>query len=74
MPHTHTHTHTRAHAHAHSQVDPDDLNCAQTHSCRDFVDYDSNLIAVAHGIGTDAQSKVRVVAGRSVAWRGDCPR
>jgi len=33
-----------------TQVDPDDMNCAQTHSCRDFVDYDSNLIAVAHSI------------------------
>ena len=31
--------------------------CAKTHSCRDFVDYDSNLIAVAHGIGGVEQGK-----------------
>jgi hypothetical protein len=33
------------------------MDCAQSHSCRDFVDYDSNLIAVAHQVGTVAQGK-----------------
>ena len=40
-----------------TQVDPDDMDCAQTHSCRDFVDYDSNLIAAAHKIPPMAQAK-----------------
>ena len=33
-----------------TQVNPDDLLCAAKGTCRDFVDYDSNLIAVAHGV------------------------
>eukprot|EP01052_Picozoa_sp_SAG31_P024703 SAG31_NODE_2119_length_6406_cov_2.443317_4_plen_146_part_00 len=33
-----------------TQVNPDDMNCAKTHSCRDFIDYDSNTIAVAHSV------------------------
>lgn len=40
-----------------TQVDPGDMDCATTHSCRDFVDYDSNLIAVAHEVGTIEQGK-----------------
>jgi hypothetical protein len=38
-----------------TQVDPGNMDCAKTHSCRDFVDYDSNLIAVAHEVGTVEQ-------------------
>ena len=33
-----------------TQVNPDHMDCAKTHSCRDFADYDTNLIAVAHGV------------------------
>jgi len=40
-----------------TQVDPDDMNCAVNHTCRDFVDYDSNTIAVAHNITTVEQGK-----------------
>ena len=40
-----------------TQVDPDHMDCAQTATCRDFVDYDSNTIAVAHNITTVAQGK-----------------
>lgn len=44
-----------------TQVNPDDMDCAQTHSCRDFVDYDSNLIAVAHAIPTTAAQGAAVL-------------
>ena len=33
------------------------MNCAKSHTCRDFVDYDSNTIAVAHNITTQAMGK-----------------
>ena len=40
-----------------TQVNPDDMDCAKTKSCRDFVDYDSNTIAVAHGVPSVADGK-----------------
>ena len=55
------------------------MQCAQTHSCRDFVDYDSNLIAVAHSIPTLAQAKAvlhRIDTGiqRCTAMQGGGPQ
>jgi hypothetical protein len=32
-------------------ISTDGMGCAKAHNCRDFVDYDSNVIAVAHGVG-----------------------
>ena len=32
------------------------MDCVATHSCRDFVDYDANTIAVAHNVTTEAEA------------------
>jgi hypothetical protein len=36
-------------------ISTDGMGCAKAHNCRDFVDYDSNVIAVAHGVGGKAK-------------------
>ena len=38
------------------------MGCAKAHNCRDFVDYDSNVIAVAHGVGGPAKGKASRLA------------
>lgn len=44
------------------------MDCAKAHNCRDFVDYDSNVIAVAHGVGGSEKGKTalaRIDAGKA---------
>ena len=54
------------------------MNCAATKTCRDFVDYDSNLIAVAHGVPDTAAKAAavldRVDRGRCSAASGGGPQ
>ena len=38
-------------------ISTDGMACAKAHNCRDFVDYDSNVIAVAHGVGGAEKGK-----------------
>jgi len=61
-----------------TQVNPDDLACAAKGTCRDYVDYDSNLIAVAHGVPNTTQRATavldRVDKGRCSAAQGSGPQ
>jgi hypothetical protein len=63
-----------------TQVNPDQMDCVRTRSCRDFVDYDANLIAVGHGVpSTPEQAKAilhRIDAGiqRCTAMQGGGPQ